>query len=55
MEPERCCLVGTIFLGSIVVADSSKSEKKNAHKKKQETKGLTKNGWREKKMAIVGI
>ena len=44
VESERCHLVGTVFLGAIVVTDSSKSEKKNAHKKKQETKGCTKNG-----------
>ena len=54
VEPEQCCLAGTVFLGSIVVTDGSKSVKKNAHKKKQETKGRTKNGWREK-MVIAGI
>ena len=48
MEPERYRLAGTTFLGSIVVTDGTKFEKKNAHKKKQETKGRTKNGRREK-------
>ena len=42
VEPERCRLAGTVFLGAIIVTDDSKSEK-NAHKKKQETKGRTKN------------
>ena len=42
MEPERCRLAGTVFFGAIKVIDGSKS-KKNAHKKKQETKGRTKN------------
>ena len=44
VEPEQCRLAVTVFLGAIVVTDDSKSEKKkNAHKKKQETKGRTKN------------
>ena len=43
VEPKQCRLVGTVFLGSIIVTDGSKSEKKNAHNKKQETKGHTKN------------
>ena len=54
MESKWCLLAGIVFLGVIVVTDGSKSEKKNAHKKKQETKGPTKNGMREK-MAIAGI
>ena len=49
VEPEWCRLAGTVFLGAIVVNDGSKFEKKNAHKKKQETKGRTKNGRWEKK------
>ena len=45
MEPEWCRLVGTVFFGAIVVTDGLKFEKKkNAHKKKQETKGRTKMG-----------
>ena len=34
VEPELCCLAGTVFLGAIVVTNGSKSEIKNAHKKK---------------------
>ena len=49
VEPEWCRLAGAVFLGAIVVTDGSKFEKKNAHKKKQETKGRSKNRWREKK------
>ena len=44
VEPEWCCLAGIVFLGAIVVTDGSESEKKNAHKKKQETKCRTKTG-----------
>ena len=47
-KPERCSLVAKVFLGAIVVTDGSKSEKKNAHKKEQETKGRTKNRRGEK-------
>ena len=43
VEPERCRLARMVFLGAIIVIDGSKSEKKNAHEKKNETKGRTKN------------
>ena len=43
VEPERCYLAGMVFLGTVIVIDGSKSEKKNAHKKKEETNGRTKN------------
>ena len=44
VELELCRLAGMVFLGTIIVIDGLKSEKKkNAQKKKQETKGCTKN------------
>ena len=43
VELERCRLVGTVFFSAIIVIDGLKYEKKNAHKKKHETKGHTKN------------
>ena len=48
VEPERCRLAGTVFLGAIVVAVGYKSTKKTHTRQEQETKGRTKNGWREK-------
>ena len=43
VESGQCRLAGTVFLSAIIVTDGSNSEKKNAHKKKQETKGCSKN------------
>ena len=43
VEPKRRRLAGTVFFGAIIVTDGSKSGKRNAHKKKQKTKGRTKN------------
>ena len=55
MEPKRCRLVGTVFLGAIVVTDGSKFEKKkNSTQEEQEMMGRTKTGG-GKKMAITGI
>ena len=55
VEPERCHLVGTVFLGAIVVTDSSKSEKKKMHtRRNKRRRGAPKTG-RGKKMAIAGI
>ena len=49
VEPERCRLDGTVFLGAIVVAVGLKStEKKNAHQTRARDKGSHKNRWREK-------
>ena len=43
VEPERCLLAGTVFLGAIVVTDGSKSEKKKmAHKKNRRRWGTQK-------------
>ena len=53
VESERCRLAGTVFLGTIVVTDGSKS-KKNAHKKNRRRWGTQKRV-EGKKMAIVGI
>ena len=44
VEPERCRLAGMVFLGAVVVTYGLKSEKKNAHKKKQEINGRAKTG-----------
>ena len=43
VEPERCHLVGIVFLGAIVVTDGSKSKKKKmAHKKHRRRWGAQK-------------
>ena len=54
MKPERCRLARTVFLGAIKVTNSSKSEKKNAHKKKHEMEGCKKMGG-GKKWPAAGI
>ena len=54
VEPERCRLAGTFFLGAIVVMEDLKSEKKNGTQEEQETMGSIKTGG-GKKMANGGI
>ena len=39
VEPERCRLDGTVFLGAIVVTDGSKSEKKKCTQEETRDKG----------------
>ena len=46
MKSKQCRLVGTIFLGAIVVAVGSESVKKRTLDKSRR-KSRTKNGWRE--------